>query len=168
MNDDTEWMSPAGAAATLRRSERQLRNYAQQGKLRTRRRGPGGRVEYLAADVQALAAEMQVERDLPRAETVEIVPSTQLAAQLERLHVALRDAEVRAAQAEQALRLLPPPEEARALQAEAAEARAEVRTLRELLAEARGTSRAAWRVALIALAVALVAVVAVVALALIR
>lgn len=167
--DDTdEWLTPQAAAAVLRRSDRQVRTYAAQKRIRSRRRGPGGRVEYHAGDVRQLAAEMQVERDLPRAETAEIVPAIQLAAQVERLYAALRDAEGRAERAETALRLLPPPAEAQALQTEAAAAKAEAGALREALAEARGSSSTAWRVALLALLIALVAVAAVVALALLR
>jgi hypothetical protein len=41
MSNDDEWMTAAAAAATLNRSDRQLRTYVQQGKLHTRRRGPG-------------------------------------------------------------------------------------------------------------------------------
>lgn len=166
MEDD--WMTAEGAAAVLRRSTRQVRTYAQQRRLRSRRRGPQGRVEYLAADVYALANELGSERDLPRIETAEIVPAVQLANQIERLNEALRDAEVRAAQAEAALRLLPAPGEAQAWRAERDAAKAEAATLRELLAEARGGRSMAWRLALFALAVALLAVGALLVLALLR
>jgi hypothetical protein len=166
--DDNEWMSPAGASSVLRRSERQIRNYAAQKRIRTRRRGPGGRVEYYAADVYALASELQVERDPPQALTAEIVPSTQLAAQVERLHQALRDAEARAERAETALRLLPPPGEAQQWRAELVEAKAIAEGLRSQLAQSQGAGAMAWRLALVALLIALLAVAAVVALALLR
>lgn len=168
MSTDNEWMSAEGAAATLRRSTRQIRTYAQQGKLRSRRRGPGGRVEYAAADVYALAAELQSERDLPRSETVEIVPSTQLAAQVERLQAELRETIARAERAETALRLLPPPDEAQSWRAERDAALARAEALADTISELRGANRLWGRLALLALVVALVAVVAVVALALLR
>jgi DNA-binding transcriptional MerR regulator len=168
MDDTDEWMSSDGAAATLRRSARQIRVYASRGQIRSRRRGPGGRVEYHAGDVYALAAELQSERDLPRADVVEIVPSSQLAAQLERLQAELRDTLARAERAETALRLLPGAEDAHAWRAERDAAQAEARALREMLASARGTGAAWGRVALLALVIALVAVAAVVVLALVR
>jgi len=166
--DDNEWMSADGAAATLRRSTRQLRSYAAAGRLRSRRRGPGGRVEYFAGDVYTLASELQSDRSPPRSETVEIVPSTQLAAQVERLQVELRDTLARAERAETALRLLPAPDEAQAWRAERDAAQAEARALREMLAQAKGTGAAWGRVALLALVIALLAVAALVVLALVR
>lgn len=168
MNDDTQWMSAEGAGATLRRSTRQVRTYAQQGRLRSRRRGPQGKVEYLAEDVYTLAAELGSERDPPRVETIEVVPAVQLAAQVERLQAELRETIARAERAETALRLLPAPDEAQAWRAERDAARAEAAALREMLAAARGAGVTWGRVALIALLIALVAVGAVVALALLR
>lgn len=169
MSDDAEeWMTPAGAAAVLRRSERQIRSYAASGKVRSRRRGPSGRVEYFAPDVHALAAELGSARDVPRVEVAEIVPSYALAQQVERLHAELLAAQDRAARAETMLRLLPPVEEAQALRAERDAARAQAEGLRAQLAQAQGAGSMAWRLALVALLVALVAVGAVVALALVR
>jgi hypothetical protein len=182
---DDDWLTSAGASALLRRSERQIRSYASAGKVRNRR-GPGGRAEYHAGDVRALAAALQVERDPPQRTTVEIVPSTQLAAQVERLYAELLTAQARAERAETALRLLPPPAEAQAAtaaaraetqtaraeaqaaQVEAATARAKVEGLQAALAQQQGTSAVAWRVALLALLLALLAVVALVIVALVR
>ena len=157
MNDD-EWMTAQGAAATLNRSDRQLRTYVQQGKLQTRRRGPGGRVEYRAADVYALAAELGPSDAPPRVETAEIVPSSALARRVDELTNALLDAQARAERAETALRLLPPPEEAQAWRAELAEQRATAQGLRAELAAAHGAGRIAWR--LVAALVALAALLA--------
>lgn len=169
-NGDTadDWMSSQAAQAVLRRSDRQIRTYAQRGELRTRRRGPGGRVEYYGPDVRALAARLDVERDPARVEVAEIVPAVQLQAQVERLYAQLREAEARAVQAETALRMLPDPAQARQLEAVAAQARAEAEGLRAQLAAAEGAGRAWQRIALLLALVVLLAVAAVVALALLR
>lgn len=158
--EDEDWLSPAAASATLRRSERQIREYARQKRIRTRRRGT--RVEYAASDVRQLAAELQVDRDPPRAESVEIVPAIDLARRVDVLTDALRQAEQRAAAAETALRLLPSPDEARQLrdvakdaQIEAAELRAEVSALKGALGQAQGGEQRAWRAAGILLATVL-------------
>lgn len=167
-DDSNEWMSAQAAQAVLRRSDRQIRNYASQGRIKSRRRGPAGRVEYHRLDVEQLAAELRVEHDRPRVEVAEIVPAVQLQATVERLYDQLRDAEQRAERAETALRLLPPPTEARRLEVEAAEARVQVESLRAQLAQSEGTSRAWQRATLILAAVTLAALVAVVLLALLR
>jgi hypothetical protein len=158
MSNDDEWMTAAGAAATLNRSDRQLRTYVQQGKLHTRRRGPGGRVEYRAADVYALASELGPGDTPPRVETAEIVPSSALARRVDELTNALLDAQARAERAETALRLLPPPDEAQAWRVELAEQRAQAQGLRAELAAAQGAGRIAWR--LVAALVALAALLA--------
>ncbi len=135
--------------------------------------------------MRALAAALQVERDPPQRTTVEIVPSTQLAAQVERLYAELLTAQARAERAETALRLLPPPAEAQAATAAAraeaqtaradaqaaqveAAARATVEGLQAQLAQVQGTSAAAWRVALLTLLLALLAVAALVIVTLMR
>lgn len=151
-------MTAQAAAAVLNRSDRQLRTYAQQGRLRTRRRGPGGRVEYRAADVYALAAELSPDATPPRVEIAEIVPSNELARRVEALTTALLEAQARAERAETALRLLPPPDEARRLAADAEAARADAAALRAELGATRGSARAAWLVAIVALAVTLAAI----------
>lgn len=161
-------MTAQGAAAILNRSDRQLRTYTTQGRLRTRRRGPGGRVEYHAGDVYRLAAELDPSATPPRVEIAEIVPSSQLARRVEELTNALLDAQSRAERAETALRLLPPPEDAAAWRAERDAARAEVAALRELLAQMKGSSRALVWISIALALVAVLAVAAVVVLALVR
>lgn len=167
MNDE-EWMSSQAAQAVLRRSDRQIRTYAARGELRTRRRGPGGRVEYHAGDVRALAARLDVESSPARVEVAEIVPAVTLQAQVERLYAQLREAESRAERAETALRLLPAPDQARQLETLATQARTEAEGLRAQLAQAEGAGRAWQRIALLLAVIVLVAVAALVALALIR
>ena len=168
MNDSEEWLTPQGAAAVLRRSDRQVRTYAAQKRIRQRRRGPGGRVEYYGPDVYALAAELQVERDPPRVETAEIVPAVQLAAQVDRLQAELREQVARAERAETALRLLPPPAEAQAWRSERDAALARAEALADTINELRGANQLWARLAMLALLLALLAVAAVVALALLR
>ncbi len=57
MTDET-WLSVSDAAAILRLSQRQVHRYGVAGRIKTRR--AGARIVYLAADVAALADEMQV------------------------------------------------------------------------------------------------------------
>jgi len=167
-DDDHDWMTAQAAAAVLNRSDRQIRTYAQQGRIKTRRRGPGGRVEYYRPDVEALAVEIGAAAEPPRASTVEIVPAVQLARRVDELTVQLVEAERRAATLAAALDGGLRPAEAREMQSELARAQAEAEGLRAQLAQATGSTSTAWRVALLALAVALLAVAAVVIIALAR
>lgn len=143
-------MSQAATQARLRRSDRQLRRYVEAGTLRTKRT-TGGRVMYRAEDVERLAAGLDTTAGPPPATVAEVVPSSDLARRVEELTGALIDAERRAVAAEAALRLLPPPQEAQALRAEAAEARAEAEGLRRLLQAVEGGARRAWAVAAVLL-----------------
>lgn len=162
-----EYITQAAAAVKLRRSDRQLRRLAAAGRIRTRR-ALGGRVLYHAGDVEALAEQLADDDSPPPAASAEIVPSSDLARRVEVLTDALRVAEQRAAAAETALRLLPPPEQARRLESDAAEARAEVSALREMLAEVRGGARRAWQLVAVLLVLALLLAAALVVVALIR
>jgi hypothetical protein len=70
---DEHYMSGKQAQARLNRSERQVRNYAADGRLRTRRRA--GRVEYHAGDVDKLAAALRPETPEPQ---TDIMPAGEL------------------------------------------------------------------------------------------
>lgn len=151
---DSDWLTQAATQARLRRSDRQLRRYVESGALRTKRTA-GGRVLYRAEDVARLAGQLDAEAGPPPAAVAEIVPSSDLARRVEELTDALIAAERRAVAAEAALRLLPPPQEAQALKAEAAQARAEADGLRALLGEVQGGARRAWLVAAVLLVLVL-------------
>lgn len=81
-----EWLTGKQAQARLQRSERQVRNYAASGDLRTRR--VGGRVEYYGPDVEALVARLR-----PQVEPVQdIMPAGQLLDHIRDLETRLQQA----------------------------------------------------------------------------
>ena len=136
-----EWLSTQEAMQRLGRSERQIRNYATAGRLRQRKRN--GRVQYAAADVEALRLEIRPERSAP----VELVPAqnderiadlqAQLNATLQeigRLRGLLEAERLQLTEARQAAALLVDRErEAARLEAELNAARTTGGTLRRLL-----------------------------------
>lgn len=81
-----EWLTGKQAQTRLQRSERQVRNYAASGDLRTRR--VSGRVQYHAGDVETLA-----ERLRPQVEPVQdVMPPGQLLDHIRDLETRLQQA----------------------------------------------------------------------------
>ena len=89
MNDDSNWISPREAQKRLGRGERQLRNYAKQGKLRSRLHGR--RLEYYEPDVTAIAAELP-DDDRDRVPETQIVPAGELLSHIRDLERQLGEA----------------------------------------------------------------------------
>jgi len=85
---NNDWISGKTAQDRLSRSERQIRNYASAGKIRTQVRGR--RVEYYGPDVDALAAELQPD-DRPRAPDAQIVPAGELLNHIRQLEAQLSE-----------------------------------------------------------------------------
>lgn len=75
MNDDANWISAREAQQRLGRGERQLRNYAKRGRLRSRMRGR--RLEYYEPDVVNIAAELP-EDDRQRVPDQSVMPAGEM------------------------------------------------------------------------------------------
>ena len=75
MNDDSNWISAREAQQRLGRGERQLRNYANKGRLRSRLHGR--RLEYYEPDVADLAGTLP-EDDRPRVVEQSVMPAGEM------------------------------------------------------------------------------------------
>ena len=75
MNDDSNWISAREAQQRLGRGERQLRNYAKQGRLRNRMHGR--RLEYYEPDVADLAGTLP-EDDRQRVVEQSVMPAGEM------------------------------------------------------------------------------------------
>ena len=75
MNDDSNWISAREAQQRLGRGERQLRNYAKQGRLRNRLHGR--RLEYYEPDVAELAGTLP-EDDRQRVVEQSVMPAGEM------------------------------------------------------------------------------------------
>lgn len=75
MNDDSNWISAREAQQRLGRGERQLRNYANKGRLRSRMHGR--RLEYYEPDVAELAGTLP-EDDRPRVVEQSVMPAGEM------------------------------------------------------------------------------------------
>ena len=154
MSND-EWFNAAEAQAYVNRTDRQLRRYAQQGRVRTRKRG--GRVEYARADLDELRDALPDDPE-PRGGQ-QIVPAGELLSYVERLQAELQQSAAREgylrAQLEQRLAL---PDE-RALRDDLAAERQRRAAIEAELQQMRGGRRVAWLVAIV-LAVLLIGAIA--------
>ena len=74
MSNNEEWMGAAAAQDYVGRTDRQLRRWAEAGRVRTRKRG--GRVEYLKADLDAIRETLEPDPE-PR-NRQQIVPAGEL------------------------------------------------------------------------------------------
>ena len=144
MSND-EWFNAAEAQAYVNRTDRQLRRYAQQGRVRTRKRG--GRVEYARADLDELRDALPDDPE-PRGGQ-QIVPAGELLSYVERLQAELQQSAAREgylrAQLEQRLAL---PDE-RALRDDLAAERQRRAAIEAELQQMRGGRRVAWLVAIV-------------------
>lgn len=144
MSND-EWFNAAEAQAYVNRTDRQLRRYAQQGRVRTRKRG--GRVEYARADLDQLRDTLPDDPE-PRGGQ-QIVPAGELLSYVERLQAELQQSAAREgylrAQLEQRLAL---PDE-RALRDDLAAERQRRAAIEAELQQMRGGRRVAWLVAIV-------------------
>lgn len=160
MSND-EWLNAAESQAYVNRTDRQLRRYAQQGRVRTRKRG--GRVEYARADLDQLRDALPDDPE-PRGGQ-QIVPAGELLSYVERLQAELQQSAAREgylrAQLEQRLAL---PDE-RALRDDLAAERQRRAAIEAELQQMRGGRRVAW---LIAIVLAVLLIGAIVYLLLIR
>lgn len=75
MSDDSNWISAREAQQRLGRGERQLRNYANKGRLRSRMHGR--RLEYYEPDVADLAGTLP-EDDRPRVVEQSVMPAGEM------------------------------------------------------------------------------------------
>lgn len=153
MSND-EWLNAAESQAYVNRTDRQLRRYAQQGRVRTRKRG--GRVEYARADLDTLREGFPDDPE-PRGGQ-QIVPAGELLSYVERLQAELQQSAAREgylrAQLEQRLAL---PDE-RALRDDLAAERQRRAAIEAELQQMRGGRRVAWLIAIV-LAVLLIAAI---------
>lgn len=144
MSND-EWLNAAESQAYVNRTDRQLRRYAQQGRVRTRKRG--GRVEYARADLDELRDALPDDPE-PRGGQ-QIVPAGELLSYVERLQAELQQSAAREgylrAQLEQRLAL---PDE-RALRDDLAAERQRRAAIEAELQQMRGGRRVAWLVAIV-------------------
>ena len=91
MSDDNNWISAREAQKRLGRGERQLRNYAQQGRLRSRLHGR--RLEYYEPDVIRIAGELP-EDDRDRVPEQQIIPAGEMLSHIRDLERQLSEAMV--------------------------------------------------------------------------
>ena len=154
MSDD-EWVSAPEAQAYVNRTDRQMRRYAQQGRVRTRKRG--GRVEYARADLENIRDAMG-DDTAPRGNQ-QIVPAGELMGYVRELQEQLQQSAAREgylrAQLEQRLAL---PDE-RLLRDELATEREHRKTLEAELRQLRSGQRIRWGI------IAILAVLLVIAIA---
>ena len=144
MSND-EWLGATAAQDYIGRTDRQLRRYASQGRVRTRKRG--GRVEYAKADLDQVR-ETNADDPEPR-NTQQIVPAGELMGYVRELQEALQQSAAREgylrAQLEQRLALT----DERALRDEIAAERQHRAAIEAQLQHARGGRRTAWLVAIL-------------------
>lgn len=154
MSND-EWINATEAQAYIGRTDRQLRRYAQQGRVRTRKRG--GRVEYARADLDLVRESMPDDPE-PRGNQ-QIVPAGELLGYVRELQEQLQQSAAREgylrAQLEQRLAL---PDE-RTLRDELAQERHHRATLEAEIRRAAG-GRRFERVLYLVIALVLIAAIA--------
>lgn len=162
MSDD-QWVSAHTAAARLKRTERQLRRYAQAGRVRSRL--SGARVQYNAADVEQLATELHQD-ERPNVEVTEILAPSVLLDHIRSLETAIVTSKQREGNLETELARRPSPEEHQAIVTALTEERSdrkvlehELTTARAQLGEAKTNQQRLWR-ALAALLIVIVVLAA--------
>ena len=158
MSNNEEWMGAAAAQDYVSRTDRQLRRWAEAGRVRTRKRG--GRVEYAKADLDAIRETLEPDPE-PRSRQ-QIVPAGELMGYVRELQEQLQQSAAREgylrAQLEQRLALT----DERALRDELTAERerrqaieAERAAVEAQLQQARRGGRV-WQVVAVAVAVLLV------------
>lgn len=152
---DNEWLGAAQAQDYLGRTDRQLRRYAERGRVRTRKRG--GRVEYNRADLDTIKE--TIEDDPAPRSNQQIVPAGELLGIVRELQDALQQSAAREgylrAQLEQRLAL---PDE-RMLRDELAAERAHRTQLEQALKQVQGRSNYGWIVAALVLVLLIAAII---------
>ena len=158
MSNNEEWMGAAAAQDYVGRTDRQLRRWAEAGRVRTRKRG--GRVEYAKADLDAIRETLEPDPE-PRRQQ-QIVPAGELMGYVRELQEQLQQSAAREgylrAQLEQRLALT----DERTLRDELAAERerrkaieAERAAVEAQLQQAQRGGRAGWIVAAVVLALLL-------------
>lgn len=154
---NNDWISGKAAQDRLGRSERQIRNYANAGKIRTQVRGR--RVEYYSPDVDALVAELRPD-DRPRAPETQIIPAGELLNHIRQLEAQLSETMLQVGYLRSALeeRTLQR-DEAKIAQRMLVDKEREAAELAQELTQVRGTStRRGWlNIALVVLLIVVIA-----------
>lgn len=144
MSDNEEWLGAQQAQAYVGRTDRQLRRYAERGRVRTRKRG--GRVEYSRADLDTIRETIE-EDTAPRAQQ-QIVPAGELMTYVRELQEQLQQSAAREgylrSQLEQRLALM----DERTLRDELAAERANRAAIETQLSQVQRRSRTGWVVAI--------------------
>lgn len=91
MSNNEEWMGAAAAQDYVSRTDRQLRRWAEAGRVRTRKRG--GRVEYAKADLDAIRETLEPDPE-PRSRQ-QIVPAGELMGYVRELQEQLQQSAAR-------------------------------------------------------------------------
>lgn len=92
MSDNSEWINAQAATEMLGRTDRQLRRYANSGRVRTRLQGQ--RVQYHRGDIEQLASELG-EDTRPRVPEQQIIPASDLLTYIREIQQALNEAAAR-------------------------------------------------------------------------
>jgi hypothetical protein len=120
MSNNDQWMSSREAQAYIGRTDRQLRRYAERGRVRTRT--SAGRVQYHRGDLDQVRAELPPD-DRPKGPETQIVPAGELAEMVRELQREIAAAAAREGFLRGQLEQRPRLEDQQALQAQIAEER---------------------------------------------
>lgn len=129
---DEQWLTSKEAQSYIDRTDRQLRRYAERGRVRTRT--TAGRIQYNRADLDRLRSELPPD-DRPKGPDTQIVPAGELASMVRELQRQITEAAAREGYLRAQLDTRPRLEDQQALREEMAEERATRIAAEQRLAE---------------------------------
>jgi len=142
-----EWIDIEEASRIMGRTSRQVRRYVERGRIQNRKRGV--RVEYLASDVEAIAAELPQD-SRPRVES-QVMTRGDMLTIVERLQQQLAEAGAREGYLRAQLDQRPALTDTQLVRDELSQIRAERDALQQQIADLRTGGKRAWVVSLVAL-----------------
>lgn len=140
-----EWIDIEEASRRMQRTGRQVRRYVERGRVQSRKRGV--RVEYLASDIEAIAAELPQDQR-PRVES-QVMTRGEMLTIVEKLQQQVTDAAAREGYLRAQLDQRPALNDTQLVRDELTQIRAERDALQSQLVDLRTGSQRAWVISLL-------------------
>ena len=140
-----EWIDIEEASRRMRRTSRQVRRYVERGRVQSRKRGV--RVEYLASDIEAIAAELPQD-SRPRVES-QVMARGEMLTIVDKLQQQLAEAAAREGYLRAQLDQRPALTDTQLMRDELAQVRAERDVLQSRIADLRTGGQRAWIISLL-------------------
>ena len=150
-----EWIDIEEASRRMQRTGRQVRRYVERGRVQSRKRGV--RVEYLASDIEAIAAELPQDHR-PRVES-QVMTRGEMLTIVEKLQQQVADAAAREGYLRAQLDQRPALNDTQLVRDELAQVRAERDALQTQIADLRTGGQRAWVISLLMIVLLAVVIV---------